>query len=906
MTVTIIDSTYVTFAISMIFGVVLGGLTQWFTKLYIPELPYTVCLFIEGAIITFSLRGTDMYSVESFISNSSFISSIILYMFLPILIFGEAMNLNWHHVMSGLIQSLWLAGPGVVVGALLMAVAAMYFMNWSFAHACIFGAILSATDPVAVVALLKTAGASHQLTILITGESILNDGSAIVLYELFVQIASGVPPTGQNVIIFFLTNAVCSVLLGIGIGLFTNKLMRFLDGGNKKVDIAVQICVTILTAYLSFIVAQQYIEISGVLCSATAGLMLARYAPPFILYHSQMHHVWSILEWVCNTLIFFIAGLVSADRMWQFFKIEDIWEILIMYIILMGIRVIMVVLFYPILSRGKLTVTVHDSIFIVWAGLRGALGIALALGLTSLQVINASTSNEMLVHVVGCVSLTLLINASFAKTLLSYLGLSEELRTSNKEIELILELMQERFSIRMKKSLKFNISPSATAYGCNHSSVTAYCTLLAKYSDAERPSYDLKNDIRMQLLALNTNASSQSMDGLGLNPYLCKYLRQQFYENLRTYYLNSIKDGTIQRASYSSQALLSSLDEALDFTDQPLQDWKVVSSTINNMGQFVEAVGFYTDNVINKILGYKYSYLKMYFISRKLRRIMYILTNYIDAHEFAQVNIPTFLGGSEKDAYWLTEELTIKNESIELVDKAKAYLNSQFQPETTAKFYEQRAARSLLNNQSSLVRAMVKEGSLNDFVASKILGIIEKDQIKLNKLREDLNREFISEYMRSSTLESKSIVGRELIMQQFDQLETSFRGSIFRTKQIEEGQGQSNLDGLNTLTCVVISKDCKNILPVHQDSGSASRPESFSSKDISAVHSENVLIQEETTSQQPSSEVHVPSSSLSEKENDNNFINSISNFKENSNSSDCLVIIDEIMVVQSALHSNAL
>jgi len=72
------------------------------------------------------------------------------------------MHLNWHHVISGLQQSLWLAGPGVVVGALLMAVAAMYVLELTFPQACVFGAILSATDPVAVVALLKTAGKCPQ------------------------------------------------------------------------------------------------------------------------------------------------------------------------------------------------------------------------------------------------------------------------------------------------------------------------------------------------------------------------------------------------------------------------------------------------------------------------------------------------------------------------------------------------------------------------------------------------------------------------------------------------------------------------------------------------------------------------------------------------------------------------
>jgi len=89
MVLTILDPNYVTFAVAMIGGVVLGGITDWLTKLYVPQLPYTVCLFIEGAIITFSLRISGQFGEENFVEISSFISSVILFLFLPILIFGN-------------------------------------------------------------------------------------------------------------------------------------------------------------------------------------------------------------------------------------------------------------------------------------------------------------------------------------------------------------------------------------------------------------------------------------------------------------------------------------------------------------------------------------------------------------------------------------------------------------------------------------------------------------------------------------------------------------------------------------------------------------------------------------------------------------------------------------------------
>ena len=97
------------------------------------------------------------------------------------------MGLNWYHVKGGIIQATILAGPGVLFGAVMMSVITKYLLpyNWNWNLAMTFGLILSATDPVAVVALLKSACASPKLTILIVGESLLNDGTAMVLLLCF-------------------------------------------------------------------------------------------------------------------------------------------------------------------------------------------------------------------------------------------------------------------------------------------------------------------------------------------------------------------------------------------------------------------------------------------------------------------------------------------------------------------------------------------------------------------------------------------------------------------------------------------------------------------------------------------------------------------------------------------------
>ena len=148
---------------------------------YLNKLPYTVVLFVLGMVIS-------LFKEDQVVKVWMRIDPVeILFIFLPILIFSDSMGMNWHKVKQSFLQSLLLATTGVVVCAFLIG-ASFYGIigltgkdgTSSFYLAMIFGSILSATDPVAVVALLKDFNVSSRLTMLITGESILNDGNYIL------------------------------------------------------------------------------------------------------------------------------------------------------------------------------------------------------------------------------------------------------------------------------------------------------------------------------------------------------------------------------------------------------------------------------------------------------------------------------------------------------------------------------------------------------------------------------------------------------------------------------------------------------------------------------------------------------------------------------------------------------
>lgn len=389
-------------------------------------------------------------------------ADLMLFVFLPPLIFGEAMSLNWYHVKGGFIQSVILAGPGVLIGAALMGVFAKLLLpyDWPWNLAMMFGSILSATDPVAVVALLKSVGASPKLTILIVGESLLNDGSAMVLFTIFYNSVNGTLYTPGAVVSFMFSAVLGSIVFGIVMGLIAVRWLRTANRPLVETDVTIQIAITICCAYITFFVAQNTFEVSGVLACCGAGAMLAWMAPPVILNHESMHNVWGMIEWSLNTTIFLLAGLIIGHRVLGKVSGIDWLYLIVFYVALIVIRFLTLFLLYPSIAYIGHKCTVKEAVFMSWAGLRGALGMALALIVenTCPDDIHDETS-RLFFYVGGIAALTLVINATTAKSLLVALGLlksdSAEKMLVTQQIKRKLQRKTDKFIKQMAKDFEF-------------------------------------------------------------------------------------------------------------------------------------------------------------------------------------------------------------------------------------------------------------------------------------------------------------------------------------------------------------------------------------------------------------------------------------------------------------------
>ncbi|RYY84562.1 hypothetical protein EON63_08995 [archaeon] len=162
---------------------------------------------------------------------------------------------------------------------------------------------------------------------------------------------------------------------------------------------------------------------AGILACASCGAMCAWLSPPIILNHTSMHNVWGMIEWALNTTIFLLAGLICGHRVISKVVARDWGIMLLLYVGLNVARFITIFSLYPVLSNIGHRCSMREGVFMSWAGLRGALGLALALLVDNNCPEDLhDEKNKLFFYVAGVSALTLIINGSTAKWVLVWLG----------------------------------------------------------------------------------------------------------------------------------------------------------------------------------------------------------------------------------------------------------------------------------------------------------------------------------------------------------------------------------------------------------------------------------------------------------------------------------------------------
>ncbi|MFK7870336.1 MAG: cation:proton antiporter, partial [Roseobacter sp.] len=420
------DIVLVTTVIAALF-VVIGLAEPLAAKL---RLPYSVILAVFGTLIgggaLFFWR-TDLTDVLNPVAGAilglPISSNVFLYLFLPTLLFQATLGMNLRRMLDDWVPILVLAIVAVLVATFSVGYALAAVSTLPLAACLLLGAIVSTTDPSAVVSIFRSIAAPLRLSRIIEGESLLNDAAAIALFGLFVGfVMIGVPdPTPRDALFQFPLLLAGGAVTGWLLARAALWLMTSFEGYELA-----QISVSIALPYLAYIVAEQSIGASGVIAVVAAGLTLNLAAPWRLTPQAwaRLADIWNVLAHWAGALIFVLAALLIprllAGALWSDFG-------LILVVILAALAARAVVLFglLPFLALIRVSPQVEGPyrVAILWGGLRGAVTLALALAVTENVRVPEEIQRLVGILATGFVLFTLLAQGTTLRGVITRLGL---------------------------------------------------------------------------------------------------------------------------------------------------------------------------------------------------------------------------------------------------------------------------------------------------------------------------------------------------------------------------------------------------------------------------------------------------------------------------------------------------
>ncbi len=406
------------------------------------KLPHTVFLVVIGLIIGFIAQ----FPVFSFFSEFTLTPELLFYLLLPTLIYESAYNINARRMVEDtkiilILSVIGLIVSTVVIGGALYYILAFLGMAVPFIVTLLFGALISATDPVAVLALFKEYGAPRRLSLIFEGESLFNDATAVALFLILLEVARFGYHGFDTVLegtITFTSMMIGGVLFGVLVGAVFSKLI----GYARENEIA-SITLMVVLAHVTFILAEIishhlkfgdfHFALSPIIATTVAALLMGNYGRSKVHPRAEefVENLWGQLAFMANSLIFILIGVLFVNV-----PTLDTNMILVVIVTILTVATARAISIYPVVSLFNVFTSKQNKVpmswqhLLSWGSLRGALAVTMVLlipdDLTFTGWELAMSPKDFLLSLtVGCIFATLFIKATTIQAFMRRLKLDE-------------------------------------------------------------------------------------------------------------------------------------------------------------------------------------------------------------------------------------------------------------------------------------------------------------------------------------------------------------------------------------------------------------------------------------------------------------------------------------------------
>lgn len=375
------------------------------------RIPYTVALVVAGfAIDLFHFPIMALFEPGAG-PEHLLTPEIIFTLFLPALLFEAGINIHVRHLRENLAPIFLLSVAGVLVATAVTGLAVYAFVGLPLLVALLFGALISATDPISVLALFRDMGVAKRLSVVVEGESLFNDGTAVVVFQILlaalvtghVSVASGV---GR-----FLAVAAGGAALGLVLGYVASRIHERVD------DPRIEITLTTILAYGAYLLAE-HLHVSGVIATVAAGLMVGNFGAEIGMTARTRVSLWSFWEYVAfviNSLVFLLIGIEV-----HVVDLLGAWKAIGLGIVaVLAGRALTVYALTPLSNLVTEKIPLPWQHVLVWGGLHGSVSMALALSLGA----EFPHRQTLLAMTFGVVAFSIIVQGLTVKPLVRALGI---------------------------------------------------------------------------------------------------------------------------------------------------------------------------------------------------------------------------------------------------------------------------------------------------------------------------------------------------------------------------------------------------------------------------------------------------------------------------------------------------